>query len=303
MSLASLRPVIDSSECKGCGACTRVCPHRSIRLVEGTARLTGPKCMQCGHCVAACPQNAIFLAGTAPPRFSSFTAPSGWTPPGGVAPEQLAGLLLSRRSCRQFVTKPVPQHLLEDIISFAVTAPSGTNSQEWTFTVLPDRPAVEALAQNIALFFRRLNTLASRGWLRNTLKFIGKHELHQYYTDYQPAVADALQRWEEHGEDLLFHSAPAVLLVSCRSTASCPAEDALLAAAHGGLGAHALGLGTCLVGYAVAALQRDASITRRLGLADDETVYAAIAVGWPAEQYARPAGRRQPLVRWVGKED
>jgi hypothetical protein len=53
-----------------------------------------------------------------------------------------------------------------------------------------------------------------------------------------------------------------------------------------------MGLGTCLIGFAVAALRQEPGLKRQLGLPGDETVYAVIALGYPAESYLHPAGRR-----------
>jgi nitroreductase len=60
-----------------------------------------------------------------------------------------------------------------------------------------------------------------------------------------------------------------------------------------------MGLGTCLVGFAVAAMQKDASIKASLDIPPDEPVYSVIALGYPDETYLRQAGRKKPLVRWV----
>ncbi len=54
----------------------------------------------------------------------------------------------------------------------------------------------------------------------------------------------------EKGKDLLFHGAPAAIIVASKEEASCPSEDSLLATQNILLGAHSLGLGTCLVGFA-----------------------------------------------------
>jgi len=52
----------------------------------------------------------------------------------------------------------------------------------------------------------------------------------------------------------------AAVIVVGSNRGSCPAEDALLATQNILLGAHALGLGTCLIGFAVSAMQKDVRI-------------------------------------------
>jgi nitroreductase len=69
-------------------------------------------------------------------------------------------------------------------------------------------------------------------------------------------------------------------------------EDALLATQNILLAAHAMGLGTCLIGFAVAAMERDPAIARFLGIPANEDVHAVIALGHPDETYLRIAGRK-----------
>ncbi|MGA8832921.1 MAG: nitroreductase family protein [Desulfomonilaceae bacterium] len=48
----------------------------------------------------------------------------------------------SRRSCRNFLVRLIDQSILEDLAIIGCTAPSGMNSQLWTFTILPTREAI-----------------------------------------------------------------------------------------------------------------------------------------------------------------
>jgi nitroreductase len=116
-------------------------------------------------------------------------------------------------------------------------------------------------------------------------------------------VKEALTDWEQRGIDRLFHGAPAALLVGGKNEASCPAEDALLAGQNILLAAHAMGLGSCLIGFAVEAMRRERRIGKSLGMKKDEPVYAVIALGYPRETFQRPAPRRMVAPRvWRGQE-
>ena len=139
-----------------------------------------------------------------------------------------------------------------------------------------------------------MNRTADRHLLRRALKIIGRAELDFYYRNYRDAVAEALEEWERTGRDALFHGAVAAILVGTRSGAACPSEDALLATQNILLGAHAMGLGTCLIGFAVSAFKKDPSILKRLGIPGEETIHAVIAMGYPNEKevYQRLPGRK-----------
>lgn len=80
--------------------------------------------------------------------------------------------------------------------------------------------------------------------------------------------------------------------------ASCPAEDALFATQNILLAAHSMGLGSCLIGFAVEAMKRDPSIKRAVGVPDEEVVYAVIALGYPDEIYQRVTGRKKVTPRY-----
>jgi nitroreductase len=108
-----------------------------------------------------------------------------------------------------------------------------------------------------------------------------------------------MSQWDEQKDDRLFHGAQAVILVGAEPGASCPQEDALLATQNILLGAETFALGSCLIGFAVEALRRDHKIKESLKIPVDETIYAVIALGYPAISFQRPASRRKVAIRWM----
>lgn len=292
--------LIDPARCIGCGLCQAVCVDRTLSLEGELAVVSGERCLACGHCQAVCPTGAVRVGAIDDDAldFATFEADHRLLAPGGADPAQLVRLMRSRRSCRNYQDRPVERAVLEDLVRIGTTAPSGTNSQLWTFTILPDRASVLALGQRVGRFFRRLNRLASQAWLRGLLRMVGQGQLAEYHREYYPQVVEALEEWERLGTDRLFHGAPAAILVGSEPGGSCPAEDALLAAGNILLAAHAMGLGACLIGYVVEAIGHDAGIKDFLGIDRAERVHAVIALGYPNEAYQRPAGRRRVAPRY-----
>jgi nitroreductase/NAD-dependent dihydropyrimidine dehydrogenase PreA subunit len=296
--------VIDQELCNGCGLCVDVCPADTITLKGEKAVITGDQSLGCGHCAAACPTGAIRVKAIEPSQtaFTTFEKRGRWLPFGKPDISDLANLMESRRSCRNYQEKPIDRQLLEDLVKIGTTAPSGTNAQMWTFTIFPARENVVVFADKIAGFFRKLNKVAEKKWVRLFLKTLGKPELEHYYREYYETVKERLQQHESAGRDSLFHGASAAIIVSSKKEASCPAEDALLATQNILLAAHSVGLGTCLIGFAVSAMNKDRKIAEFLNIPDDETPYSVIALGYPAEQYLYVAGRKKAVVRYFGAE-
>lgn len=293
--------VIDPERCISCGECVRVCPSQTLELKDGKAAVTGARSLGCGHCVAVCPVDAVRVGALDPDslRFHTFSVRTDWLPYGACDPAELVRLMASRRSCRCFEPRSVERALLEDLVKIGTTAPSGTNRQGWTFTVLPSRAAVVKLGNAIGAFFKRLNRMAAHPLLRHGLRLIGWPELADYYRDYHQTVVEGLADWEERGRDRLFHGATAAIIVGSAPGGSCPAEDALLATQNILLGAHALGLGTCLIGFAVSAMNQDARIKDLLTIPREEKIHAVVAIGHPAVAYQRLTGRKKAVSRFI----
>ncbi len=291
---------IDIDLCTGCGLCVTVCPTGTISLIEGKATVSGEESISCGHCEAVCPLKAIRVKviDEEMSQYKTFTTEKHWLPPGKYNTSLLVRLMASRRSCRHFTDQPVERAVLEDLMKIGITAPSGTNSQSWTFTILPTRKAVTAFAESVACFFGRLNNTAEKTLLRLFLKLMGKGELDAYYRGYYRKVKEALEEWYGSGKDQLFHGSTAVMIIGSKPGASCPAEDALLATQNILLAAHSMGLGSCLIGFAVTAMKKDPSIQRSVGIPAEEEIHAVIALGYPDEVYQRIAGRKKVMPRY-----
>lgn len=277
---------IDRDLCTGCGTCVKICPSDTLAMVDGKAAVTGDDSMQCAQCVAVCPVGAVSLPGIDTPEITKL--------PRSPELDALLKVMRNRRSVRKFTTNPLDRGILEDLVRTGVLAPSGTNSQKWTFTILSTRKAMEGFASGIAQFYEKINRMADNPVIR-----LFSPSIRNYRRRYYPQVKQSLKEWREDGKDSLFHGATAGIIIAMQKGASCGPEDALLAAENILLATHASKLGACLIGFAVEAMKRDATIQTALGIPADETVYAVIALGHPAVVYIRPAGRKPPLLRTV----
>ncbi|MCP4159674.1 MAG: 4Fe-4S dicluster domain-containing protein [Deltaproteobacteria bacterium] len=292
---------IDPELCDGCGLCITVCPSETISINNGMAHITGDQSLTCGHCIAICPKDAISLKNREFEKidFDTFTYEDKWIKHGKFETAELVRFMLSRRSCRNYKNDNVDKSVLEDLIKIGTTAPSGSNCQAWTFTVVPTKKDVAFFGEKIGGFFKKLNKMSANTVLRNVMGLFGNKKLQFYFENYYETVKETIELYEKEGIDKLFHGATAVILVGGSEESSCPSEDALLATQNILLGAHAMGLGTCLIGFAVSAIANDSKLKKSLGINKSETIYSVIALGYPDENFRKLTVRKNISPRYI----
>lgn len=293
-------PIIDHQRCTLCRRCVTVCPKR-VLVVEGNRINTvEEECILCSHCYSVCRYGAIRFDPDALRAITmkSFAYKEKLIAPGAFRPGDLVNFVRSRRSVRKFKQKPLDNEVFSDLFEFAVTAPSGSNCQTWEFLAVNGREKVWGLALEIRKFFVRLNGLAKNPLVRYlSVPFIGT-ALVRYYNDHMESVEMALKE-SEAGNDRLFHGAPAIIIVHGKPEGSTPLEDAQFASYNMTLLAHALGLGTCYIGYAVESINRSSSIKTSLGIPSGNRIHAVLAVGYPDVKFEKPTLRKKYSARII----
>lgn len=292
---------IDPELCDGCGLCITVCPSETISINNKMAQISGETSLTCGHCIAICPKGAISLKNSEFGKigFATFTYENKWIKHGKFETPELVRLMLSRRSCRNFKDKNVDKDILEDLIKIGTTAPSGSNCQDWTFTVIPTKKDAAIFGKKIGEFFKKLNTMSKNIVLRKSMTLFGNKKLEFYWENYYESVKEKIELYENKGVDKLLHGASAVIMVGGLKESSCPSEDALLATQNILLGAHSIGLGTCLIGFAVNAIANDSKLKKSLGFHKNEAIYSVIALGYPDEKFRKLTVRKKINPRYI----
>ncbi len=288
-----LVPTIDHRKCTLCGQCIAVCPKDVLELENEKVITNVDECMLCSHCYSICPEGAISFDKEVltAPEFTSFKYKDKMIDAGKFKAEELVNLFRSRRSIRKYKDKTVEDGILDDLVSAGITAPSGSNCQAWEFTIVNGREKVWDIAGDIKEFFQRLNGLAKNPLVRyGTIPFMGTALLKYYRNNYESvclALAEA-----EKGIDRLFHGAPALVICHGATEGSLPLEDAQYATYNMTLLAHALGLGTCYIGYAVESINRMKNLKKKLHIDEKSQVFAVLTVGYPAVSFKKTSLRK-----------
>lgn len=279
-----------ASHCIGCRACVEVCPARVFVDTGGVRALRPGGCILCGHCVAVCPVDAVEHAGFDGQEFPPMPAEAP------VAWEALAAFLRSRRSVREFRQKEVPREALERLLDIARYAPTASNAQDVRFVVITDRERMRALSRRITGWvpiLRRLAqipgvlALASRSW--------GRSRLESYL-----ASLEGFEETIRAGGDPIFYDAPALLITHAHKKNAFGIENSAYATYHIALAAHAMGLGSCMIGFLTTASRYDPVVRRLAGIPKGHRMTTALVVGYPIHRYRRLVPRRPPRVTWSG---
>jgi len=281
---------IDKRTCIRCGKCVRICPA-NIFIQEKTDGEVEPhhisSCINCGHCVGVCPTYSVIHS-----EFPSFKV-HPVNPEELPSPEQVMLLIKSRRSNRAFSRKQIPADKLDLIIEAAHRAPTGSNLQNVSFTLVTDP---EMIAQVIRLtidIFDELGKKLSNPFLKPVLKRM----VPQAYK-YLPYLSK-LKRDFEAGEDPVLRKATALLLIHTPGNSQLGSADANLAYQNGSLMAESLGVSQFYTGFLCMALGQDKKnrIPRLLGI--NEKIHAGMGLGMPSFKFHNYIDRRDIRIRKI----
>ena len=101
------------------------------------------------------------------------------------------------------------------------------------------------------------------------------------------------------GRDALFFDPPVVIVVYAPNSDPMASLNVGFAVAYLMLAAHANGLGTVNIGYAVEAIRRRSKIAEDLGISTEEYgIHAVISMGYPAYNYSRIPVRNPAHIIW-----
>lgn len=178
-----------------------------------------------------------------------------------------------RRAVRDFEDQDVDPETLRAVIEAATWAPSGMNRQPWCFYVVEGRQA-----------------LARFSWKAKAavMAQAGSH----------PELSGAMGKLEEPGFNI-FYNAPALVVVCATEPDDMALKDCCLASQTLMLAAHAMGLGSCWIGFSDAWLNTPEG-KADLGIPEGLRPVAPIIVGYP--KTLAPAGtRRAPDIRFVAR--
>lgn len=180
--------------------------------------------------------------------------------------------IFGRRSVREYTSQAIDEQTICQLIEAAVHAPNAVNQQPWVFTVVRNQGVLDRLSQ------------AAKSHMLATIP--------------PGAQSDHFRSLLSDPNFHIFYQAPVLVLISAAAQGPWIVEDCALAAQNLMLGAYAVGLGTCWIGFAQSFLQTPDGKTL-IDLPAAAVPVAPIIVGHPkAVPFDVP--RKTSDVRWVG---
>lgn len=176
--------------------------------------------------------------------------------------------IYGRRSIRSYKKEPIDRRVLAELLAAAVQAPTAMHAEPWQFAIVED-----------AKLLKRLSDLAKASCVA---------EIARLYPDHA-----GLKSFSQPDFNV-FYDAPTLIVICSASNVPLAIADCWLAAQNLMLGAHAMGLGTCVIGSAAKALNSP-HIKLELDIPPETTAVAPIIIGTPRGDHP-PGARSEPRI-------
>lgn len=181
--------------------------------------------------------------------------------------------IYARRSVRSYSDTAPDRKTILSLLAAAVQAPTAIHEEPWAFTVIEDQETLNRLSDTAKEIFHKRSRLAP-----------GEN-------------STFIPHGMEEANSNLFHNAATLVVIWAKPLGAFVAGDCWLAAENLMLAACAMGLGTCVIGSCVGALNSDEwKISLEVPL--DWSAIAPIIVGTASEQPLPVPRKEAEIVSW-----
>lgn len=274
--------MIDQNKCNCCGVCVEVCKDFSL-YIDGDKLLVNEKplfgCFGCGQCAAVCPSGAILVEGRTlsaedfikqPPRQERATY------------ESLFSLLISRRSVRDFKEKEIPDEVIQQILSAASTAPMGLPPSDVGILIFKGKQKGREFAFDFIDELIKMKKYFSRFALAIMKPFMKKADFELTRSFINPLI-EFFENSKKKEKNYLLYDAP--LCMYFYNSGYADPADPLIPATYSMLAAHALGLGSCMIGSIAPFLKYMKTLKKKYNIPEGSKDGIFLVFGYPKYKY------------------
>ncbi len=256
--------IVNTEKCTKCGLCLTECPVRIIEM-DSVPFIRDNKevnCIKCQHCFAVCPEGAISIFGK---KAENSIKVSDNIPNA----EDMARLIKTRRSIRQYKDENVDKNLIKEMLETASYSPTGHNKNAVLFTIIDDK---ESLAKFREMVYDAIKNAHANGTLSE------KHEW----------MMGLVKMWKTKGLDILFRNAPHLIVASAPKKLATPETDSIIALSYFELLANSNKLGVLWNEMVKGVIDNiDISLKERIGIPENHALGSVLIFGKPAIKFAR----------------
>lgn len=199
--------------------------------------------------------------------------------PNGVPPylsnaKGVIDTIYKRHSVRDYSPEPVNEATIHALLYAAVQAPTSMHQEPWAFAIIQDKKVLERLSENAKHMALSETQLTITRESRKLLKMASDKDSN------------------------IFYNAVTLMVIYGKPMGEFIAADCWLAAQNVMLAAYGANLGSCVIGFAVPALNT-AEWKKELEIPLEMTAYAPIIVGYLAGE--TPGSSRKPpeVLCWL----
>jgi nitroreductase len=178
-----------------------------------------------------------------------------------------------RRSVRSFTSKQLDPATVRTLLDAAVWAPTAVHEEPWVFVIVQDKTVLQSLSDRAKTIFAA--------------------EAPRAHPDQAKRLLDVLAQPDFN----IFYNAGTLIIICGRPKGPFVVADCWLAAENLMLAACSMGLGTCVIGFAVPALNTP-EIKAELGIPAECTAIAPIIVGVPSGETPRTKRKKPDILAW-----
>lgn len=266
----------DQEKCTRCDICVLLCPAGIIKREENKEPyipedLLGT-CRKCGHCEVFCPSDAVQTEyqGNYPRQDAEIAV---------LEPEALENHLLSRRTTRAFLQKPVEKETMIRIMDTVRFSPSASNKQPIKWKIINGPEKVRALSVKVA------------AWMSKTAE---TDRDHPYAPVFKKAADELLM-----GNDIISRNAPSILITLIPSESALAENDSSIALAWFEILSQSYGIGTCWLGLLKLAIQNDPSLLEDYEIPQGYKFGDAMSFGYPKYRVYSLPRRNSADIDWI----
>lgn len=191
-----------------------------------------------------------------------------------AAPIGALGAIYHRRSVRDYTSHKVERGVIDELLEAAVQAPTAMHEEPWGFVVIQDAGMLDRLSESSKELVRVESRARDSAHSRHALELVNREDFH------------------------VFYNASTLIVIYSRFDGPFVAADCWLAAENLLLAACAKGLGSCVIGFAVGALNTP-EWKLELDIPDGMRAVAPIIIGAPASPAPAVPRKKPEILAWI----